>query len=353
MRALWMAGRQLFVDHALDRVPNRRLHGLLNTRLPRRLVPQIGLWHRRHRRIFSRCAPPRASLDWLPIHREDTPLPFLTPRDVLMVEGLVYLVSSFWLGALHAATPGHGKTIAASYIVGARGRSVDALVLGIFVTLSHTSGIILVAVLVTLGSAWLVPHRVEAYLAVGTAMLVIGIGFWMLRTQIYAVPLPRGDGDGQHHHAHRNRDHEHEHKHDRDHPHRPHEHEHGYHTHGWGRRHTHNIEAITQTRPSLGILLGLGIAGGLLPDPGALAILLATIASGKLMLGLFTVLVFSVGFASVLVVVGVVAARVGQLVLTWLSSRWMAWLQVGLALLIVCVGIILTVSAWRTIAALS
>ncbi len=49
-----------------------------------------------------------------------------------MGEGLLYLVTSFWLGAVHAATPGHGKTIAASYIVGVRGRPVDALVLGIF-----------------------------------------------------------------------------------------------------------------------------------------------------------------------------------------------------------------------------
>src|SRR5205809_6030587 len=85
-----------------------------------------------------------------------------------MGEGIIYLLTSFWLGAVHAATPGHGKTIAASYIVGVRGRPVDALVLGIFVTLSHTSGIVLVAVLATLGSAWLIPQRVEAYIAVGT-----------------------------------------------------------------------------------------------------------------------------------------------------------------------------------------
>jgi hypothetical protein len=98
-----------------------------------------------------------------------------------MLENILYLVSSFWLGAVHAATPGHGKTIAAPYIVGARGRPVDALVLGIFVTLSHTSGIILVAVLATLGSAWLIPRRVEAYLAIGTGVLVIAIrsgGTW-------------------------------------------------------------------------------------------------------------------------------------------------------------------------------
>src|SRR6266850_6687426 len=100
-----------------------------------------------------------------------------------MGEGLLYLVTSFWLGAVHAATPGHGKTIAASYIVGVRGRPVDALVLGIFVTLSHTSGIVLVAVLATFGSAWFLPQRVEAYVAVMTGLLVIGMGAWLLRTQ--------------------------------------------------------------------------------------------------------------------------------------------------------------------------
>src|SRR5512132_4541563 len=104
-----------------------------------------------------------------------------------MAETLVLLVSSFWLGAVHAATPGHGKTIAAAYIVGARGRPVDAVVLGIFVTLSHTSGIVLVAVLASLGSAWLIPHRVEAYLALVTGLLVIGIGLWMLAAQRSAL----------------------------------------------------------------------------------------------------------------------------------------------------------------------
>jgi nickel/cobalt exporter len=246
-----------------------------------------------------------------------------------MGEGIVYLLTSFWLGAVHAATPGHGKTIAASYIVGVRGRPVDALVLGIFVTLSHTSGIVLVAVLATLGSAWLIPQRVEAYLAVGTGILVIGIGCWMLRTQIRLLPV------AAEHHAH------------------PHPQDHGphYHSHGWGLAHSHDLEAITQVRPNLAILLGLGIAGGLLPDPGALAILLAALANGKLILGLLTVVVFSLGFASVLVAVGVVAARLGQLILAWLSSRWIAWVQIGAALLIIGAGLILTANAWRSLAA--
>ena len=291
-----------------------------------------------------------------------------------MAETLVLLVSSFWLGAVHAATPGHGKTIAAAYIVGARGRPVDALVLGIFVTLSHTSGIVLVAVLASLGSAWLIPHRVEAYLALSTGVLVIAIGVWMLISQRAALRAAGGSphdpepaahvhshGEGDHAHAHH---HPHDHgggpPHDHSHPHGEHDHAHdhaeppelGYHSHGWGRRHTHRLDLVAGNRPSLPVLLGLGIAGGLLPDPGALAILLAAIASGRVILGLFTVVVFSIGFASVLVVVGIVAAHVGQLVLTWLQSRWVAWVQTGAALVIIGVGVVLTTVAWRTLARL-
>src|SRR6202034_4587232 len=93
-----------------------------------------------------------------------------------MQQALFYLASSFWAGVVHAATPGHGKTIAAAYIVGARGRPVDALILGIFVTLSLVSGIVLVGVLASLGSSWLVPARTEAMLALAMALLVLGLG---------------------------------------------------------------------------------------------------------------------------------------------------------------------------------
>ena len=260
-----------------------------------------------------------------------------------MTNGIFYLFSGFWLGALHAATPGHGKTIAAAYIVGARGRPVDAFVLGVFVTLSHTLGIVGVAVLASLGAARSVPARTEAYLAIVTALLVVGIGLWMVGSQ-WTVLFPRHDHEHDVH-DHGGATHTHPHPADHDHAH--------YHRHGWGPAHTHRLDVLTETRPSWTILLGLGLAGGLLPDPGALALLLAAIASGKPVTGLLTVLVFSLGFALVLVAVGVVAARVGQLVLTWLSGRWILWLQFGTALLILAVGVGLTVNAWRAFAALT
>src|SRR5436309_8729213 len=99
-----------------------------------------------------------------------------------MLEGAMYLVSSFWLGAVHAATPGHGKTISAAYLVGTRGRATDALALGIFVTLAHTSGITVFALLATLGSASL-SQRYESYLSLFMALLMFGLGVWLLVAQ--------------------------------------------------------------------------------------------------------------------------------------------------------------------------
>ena len=313
-----------------------------------------------------------------------------------MTDALIYLASAFWIGAVHAATPGHGKTIAAAYIVGARGRPVDAVILGIFVTLSHTSGIVLVGILASIGMPGMVPQRIEAWLALITGLLVIVIGLWTLWTQRELImqlqgvpPMPHapdhahghaemrfrphthdhdpGHGHGHHQHGHDHADgaaHDHSHvhshgndlNHGNDHNHgdnqKPDE-EAGYHSHGWGFKHTHDLTLATTNRPGLWVLIGLGVAGGLLPDPAALAILLNALAQGKVMLGLGTVVVFSIGFAATLVVVGVIAAKAGQKILDWLAGPWAMRLQVGTSLLIVVVGAILSFGAWRTLSSLA
>ena len=269
-----------------------------------------------------------------------------------MQELLFFVASSFWAGAAHAATPGHGKTIAAAYIVGARGKPIDAVILGIFVTLSHTSGIVLVGVLASLGSTWLRPQRIEAYLAVAVGILVIVLGLWMLWAQRDLVALAMGEagepGDGADAHA---RDHGHDQAHEH-----PHGHGHGepvvWHSHGFGKVHAHRLDVVAENRPKLPVLLALGIAGGLLPDPAALALLLGALSSGKVLLGLVTVVVFSLGFAATLVVVGIVAAKVGEKVLDWLASIWMVRLQIATSLLIVGMGVVLTIRAVSELAVL-
>jgi len=280
-----------------------------------------------------------------------------------MRELLFFVVSSFWAGAAHAATPGHGKTIAAAYLVGARGKPIDAVILGIFVTLSHTSGIVLVGVLASLGSTWLRPQRIEAYLAVAVGSMVIVLGLWMLWAQRDLLALTMGEagepGDGSRRADAHPSDHEHDHV--RDHPHghgHDHGHDHGHgepviwHSHGFGKVHSHRLDVVAENRPKLPMLLALGIAGGLLPDPAALALLLGALSSGKVLLGLVTVVVFSLGFAATLVVVGIIAAKVGEKVLDWLASIWMVRLQIATSLLIVGMGVVLTVRAASELAAL-
>jgi nickel/cobalt transporter (NicO) family protein len=190
-------------------------------------------------------------------------------------------------------------------------------------------------------------------------IMVIVLGLWMLWAQRDLIALAMGEtgepGDGAsradaHDHGH---EHDHGHDHDHDHP-----HSHGpdqsvvWHSHGFGKSHSHRLDIVAENRPKLPVLLALGIAGGLLPDPAALALLLGALSSGKVMLGLVTVVVFSIGFATTLVVVGIVAAKVGEKVLDWLASIWMIRLQIATSLLIVGMGVVLTVRAISELAAL-
>jgi nickel/cobalt transporter (NicO) family protein len=274
-----------------------------------------------------------------------------------MRELLFFVVSSFWAGAAHAATPGHGKTIAAAYLVGARGKPIDAVILGIFVTLSHTSGIVLVGVLASLGSTWLRPQRIEAYLAVAVGSLVIVLGLWMLWAQRDLLAIAMGEAGEPGDDSSRADAHLSDHNHDYDQAHdHPNGHGHGepviWHSHGFGKVHSHRIDVLAENRPKLPMLLALGMAGGLLPDPAALALLLGALSSGKVLLGLVTVVVFSLGFAATLVVVGIIAAKVGEKVLDWLASIWMIRMQIATSLLIVGMGVVLTVRAASELAAL-
>jgi nickel/cobalt exporter len=70
------------------------------------------------------------------------------------------------------------------------------------------------------------------------------------------------------------------------------------------------------------------------------------------LIGLVTVVVFSLGFAATLVVVGIVAALVGQKVLDWLNSIWAVRLQIATTLLILGIGVVLVINAAKQVVAL-
>jgi ABC-type nickel/cobalt efflux system permease component RcnA len=60
-------------------------------------------------------------------------------------------------------------------------------------------------------------------------------------------------------------------------------------------------------------LLALGISGGLLPCPSALVLLLSAIALQRVGLGLFLIVIFSLGLAAVLTTIGLTFVYAGRM----------------------------------------
>lgn len=173
------------------------------------------------------------------------------------------LAVSFVLGALHALTPGHGKAIVASYLVGSKGTIWHAINLGLIVTVTHTASVFLLG----LASVWLtavfVPSKVIKTLNVvsGVSVLLLGLYLLVKRTQkIFA------------------KNHEHD--------------------------HTHRHEEVEISWKNL---IPLGVSGGIVPCVDALAILIVAISLGKTLFGLALLMVFSLGLAVALGGIGVAA----------------------------------------------
>ena len=203
-------------------------------------------------------------------------------RHLTLGVGLLAVLVSVLLGATHAALPGHGKTVMAAYIAGKRGSVRDAVLVGTTVTVTHTAGVLALGLALSLSSS-LAGDRIEGELGIVSGMLVVLVGIGLLNSAL------------------RRRRHEHQHVHE-------HHHEHGHpHDHG----HSHE-------RRRAG-LMGMGVAGGLVPSPSALVVLLGAVALGRTAFGVLLVLFYGVGMAATLTAAGLLAVR--------LTDRWGARLS--------------------------
>ncbi|MGW8889634.1 hypothetical protein [Streptomyces sp. NPDC055749] len=187
------------------------------------------------------------------------------------------------VGALHACAPGHGKSLAAGYLVGARGRPRDAVWLGAIVAVMHTLSVTTLAV-----GWWLAANStpdiaaLTGWLQLLAALVVTGVGASLLRKHLH----------------HRNHHHSHTHAHD-------HSHAHGHaHDHG----HSHHIPDAPSLLTWRGLLL-LGASGGLLPSPSAFLVLLTGLLTGNIGTALAMVAAFGSGMALTLAGVGLTVLR--------------------------------------------
>jgi nickel/cobalt transporter (NicO) family protein len=236
----------------------------------------------------------RAAAKGLPESAPPSPWQANSLEELLLHRGeglwLLLAVAAF-LGAAHALTPGHGKTLVAAYLVGERGTVGHALYLGLVTTLSHTGIVIAIAVVVQVFFGGHAPPSLQAWLGLGGGLLVAGMGAWLLLARL------TGRADhvhlfGGHHHHH---------------------HGHG-HGHGHGQAdHYHDEEG--HAHPSSGERVGwwrltvLGVTGGIIPCHDAVALYLTLLSAGLLAFALPLLLAFSAGLAGVLVAIGIVVVK--------------------------------------------
>ena len=233
-----------------------------------------------------------------PLGQGDLFFGWLGRVDVGALPALLAVVVAAALGALHAATPGHGKTIMAAYLVGTRRSARDAVTLGLTVAVAHTIGVLVLAIVLIGGATVFSAERIYPILSAISALVVVALGLGMLRQQL------------SHRAAHR------------------HSHEHS-HTLGTPARATS--------------LVALGLAGGMVPSASALVLLLGAVAAHRAELGILLVAAFGVGMAATLVGAGIALVAAGRLfVRAPMASRLAGFAPLVTALAVLTVGLGLT-----------
>jgi nickel/cobalt exporter len=232
------------------------------------------------------------------------------------------LVVCLGLGAAHALSPGHGKTLVAAYLVGERGTSLHAVLLGLVTTLTHTGAVIAVAIVLHYLLPDLDAAKVQTLLGFIGGVLVTGLGGWLLLRRLSNQPDHIHIGGGHHHHHH---------DHDHDHDHGAADHYHDEH----GHVHAVPANAIVGTWG----LIVLGISGGIVPCTEAI-VLLMWFWSFRPLLALPGLLAFSVGLAGVLVAIGLVVVRVKNAAGShWGESRLFRALPLASAAVVTVLGL--------------
>jgi nickel/cobalt exporter len=250
----------------------------------------------------------------------------LNRREIPLNMVLLGLVVAFGLGAIHALSPGHGKTIVAAYLVGSRGTVKHALFLGGMVTFTHTISVFFLGLTTLFLSQYVLPEKIIPVLGAISGISIVWIGGMLLFQR--ARRLRDHDHAHSHNHDHHHHDHTHDHDHHHDHDHGPHGHSH-----------------VPEGEITMGSLIALGASGGLVPCPSALVLLLSSIALGRVGFGLLLLVSFSSGLAIVLMAIGVAVLYAKNFLPdSQKTARHPAFrlIPVMSAAMIVCIGLVMT-----------
>lgn len=232
---------------------------------------------------------------------------------------LLAVLAAIVLGTFHAIAPGHGKTMMAAYVVGQRGTVGQVVGIGLTVAATHTAGVLLLGFLV-LGSQSFAPDQLLPWLSIASGALLAATGVWLASRRLRGFSGHHLFGAG---HPHTDADHGHEYDGDHDHVDghdHAHDHDHAYDHHGHGAHghHGHAHHERDRGRPSRKSLVVMGVAGGMVPTPSALVVLLGAVALGRTWFGIVLVAAYGVGMAAMLTSAGFALVRAQR----WLEQHW-------------------------------
>ncbi len=235
---------------------------------------------------------------------------------------ILALVVSFILGGLHALTPGHGKAVVAAYLVGTRGRIIDAIFLGLVVTFTHTFSVITLGVVLLLAKGRIQQENIVLWISLFSGLLIVGIGGWLLARNMKQYYSSKAQNHG----------HGHDHTHSHDHS----------HSHGGGHTHSH----VPSERTGFWSLLTLGISGGIVPCVDALIGLLFAISLNKLTWGVIILCAFSLGLAAVLVAIGILMVMAKPVIERFTGRGiWLQRMPIISATIVIVLGAVLVFKA--------
>jgi len=258
--------------------------------------------------------------------RQSDLLASLVGGKLTLVGGILALLLALGLGAAHAISPGHGKTLVAAYLIGGRGSPAQAIWLGVTVAVTHTIGVLVLGAVTLLATELLIPERLITWLSLASGLLVVSLGASLVWR--YGRSRAVGRRDAGHPHPH------------------PHLHE-GAHEHP----HEPNSDAAPPlTRAGIAVL---GLVGGMVPSASALLVLLVAVTTGRIVFGLALIVAFGVGMAIVLAGVSasvvVIRRRVDAGGATWTRNAAVAaatrLVPVASGLAVLTIGIVLTIGA--------
>lgn len=269
---------------------------------------------------------------------------------------LTFLVAIV-LGALHALEPGHGKTLLAVSLVGARATVKQAAILAGALTVAHTIGVLALGVAINLFKGYFVPENIYPWITLLSGIAIAVIGARAVQKQLLARRQPAlahaHAGVAEHGHDHVHHALESGHAHDHGHVHHTHghgaghTHDHTRHAHGHESAHTHDhalhshgpdhdhdhahphahdaddleharSHAIPGSAPlKFGGTVWAAMSGGIAPCPAALVVLLAALAFNEVLYGIFVIIAFSFGLATTLTGLGIAVVRGAG----WLQRR--------------------------------